>query len=124
MKPLKYLIYFSFIILLSSCQRIIDEKYKQEQQENYVNPYKGIYVGTYAGQENGSLKIEVYKSGTCSITRSIGNQTEVITSSVNNNGAFNGYVNTNGFALLGNLETKSGTWKNQNLSGNWSVVKQ
>ena len=37
------------IILISmvSCERILEERRSQNEQENYVSPYKGIYVGNY-----------------------------------------------------------------------------
>lgn len=117
-----------FLLLISvltiSCSQIIDNYYENEAQENYTNPYQGKYVGSYSGDESGSLTIIVEKKGYCRIIRTLGGNTLETNSFVNDNGAFNGYVNTNDFALLGNLQSKKGNWKNQTLTGNWNVVKQ
>ena len=57
-----FLIIFSFIFI--SCEQVIDNYWENKERENYTSPYIGIWIGTYSGNENGIIKIEVLKSGT------------------------------------------------------------
>ena len=63
-----FLIIFSFIFI--SCEQVIDNYWENKERENYTSPYIGIWIGTYSGNENGIIKIEVLKSGTCNVTLS------------------------------------------------------
>jgi len=124
--------YFKFLMiaslfLLSSCSEIIDNVHQNQEQENYVSPYMGKWVGTYSGEVSGTLIMNVTKSGGMEVTRTVNsNVEEVYYTSLQGaaNGALNPAPSPKGFILYGSLQTKSGSWKIQNWSGSWSVTKQ
>lgn len=123
---MKYSLFFFASIFLSlfSCQQILDARYEEEIRENYTSPYMGKWVGTYSGQGSGNLIINVAKSG--SISGTYGQDGEILISSVLDNGALLP-VNSNDpnfFILYGSLNDKKGTWKKNNLQGNWTLTKQ
>jgi len=106
-----------------SCDQIIDNYYEQQAQENYTSPYMGKWVGTYTGQGNGNLIISVAKSG--SITGNYGPNNEMILSSVLDDGSLIPVISeTPLFVLSGSLIHKKGTWKNGNLTGEWTLTKR
>ena len=123
-----FLIIFSFIFI--SCEQVIDNYWENKERENYTSPYIGIWIGTYAGNEIGIIKIEVLKSGTCNVTLSDFNYNikEIFYGNVNDYGAFNSvFSQKTGFKLFGNLVLKdnsgSGTWTMGNFSGTWQAKK-
>lgn len=80
------------------------------------------------GDGNGSLVLIVNKSGVVEVTRISNNGVQEVFYS-NLLGGGSGSLNpstspTSQFTLYGSLETKSGTWKQQNWNGTWSVTKQ
>ena len=121
----KIILFISILIVLNSCQQIIDNYLENQQQENYTNPYKGKYIGTISGNLNGGITFEVVKSGSVTITRTIDGKSETFYASVNHYGAFQEVMGSvDVMKLYGNLETKKGTWKQGSLSGSWIVDKE
>ena len=114
------------ILTLISCQRIIDNNREEEVNENYVSPFKGVYKGNYSGDEVGSLTIEVAQNGYISVTKvsQFSTENSFVSGMVRDDGALQSVTLQSGFTLLGNLKTKSGTWKMGDWVGNWSVTKQ
>ncbi|QNS42734.1 hypothetical protein H0S70_08660 [Chryseobacterium manosquense] len=114
------------ILSLISCQRIIDNLREEEANENYVSPFKGVYKGNYSGDEVGSLTIEVAQNGYISVTKvsQFSTENSFVSGMVRDDGALQSVTLQSGFTLLGNLKTKSGTWKMGDWVGNWSVTKQ
>lgn len=115
------------LFLLFSCTEIIDEHYKDVAQENYISPYMGKWVGSYTGDTSGSLVLNVNKSGHMEITRMVNNNVqEVYYTDLlgGGSGSLNPSTSPTGFTLYGSLQTKSGTWKQQNWIGSWSVTRQ
>jgi hypothetical protein len=116
-----------FVILsLISCENILDDAQRKKEQENYTTPFMGKWSGNYTGEQNGTLFLNVSKSGSIEVTRSSGGSQEVFYTSLLGGGS--GSINntspsSSGFELYGNLESKSGTWKMGGQKGNWSVAK-
>ena len=107
----------------TSCDRIIDNYYEQQAQENYTSPYMGKWVGNYTGQGNGTLIISVAKSG--SITGNYGPNNDMVLGFVLDDGALTPVISeTPIFTMYGSLNTKKGTWKNGDLTGDWTLTKQ
>ena len=114
------------ILALISCQGIIDNLREEDANENYVSPFKGVYKGNYSGDEVGSLTIEVAQNGYISVTKvsQFSTENSFVSGMVRDDGALQSVTLQSGFTLLGNLKTKSGTWKMGDWVGNWSVTKQ
>lgn len=112
--------------ILTSCDQVLDNYWERKAQEQYVSPYKGIYKGTYSGDEVGTITIEVAKSGNTSLTKTsqFGTDDSFSSGKVMDDGSLYSVRLQSGFTLLGNLNTKSGTWKMGEWNGNWSVLKQ
>src|ERR1700750_2655689 len=95
--------YFKFLLivpllLLSSCRETEDHN----PDENYVSPYMGKWVGTYSGELNGTLILNVSKSGSMEVTRTVNNNVEEVYSASlqpNESGAINSSVSPKGFVL-------------------------
>jgi len=111
---------------MTSCDQILDNYWNRKAKEQYVSPYKGIYKGTYSGDEVGTITIEVTKNGNISLTKTsaFGTEDSFSFGTVMDDGSLNSVRLQSGFTLLGNLNTKSGTWKMGEWKGNWSVLKQ
>lgn len=123
MKLKNLLPFFIMLLSLASCDRIIDNYYEQEAQENYTSPYMGKWVGNYTGQGNGTLIISVAKSG--SITGNYGPNNDMVLGFVLDDGALTPVISeTPIFTMYGSLNTKKGTWKNGDLTGDWTLTKQ
>lgn len=114
------------ILTLISCQGIIDNVREEDAAENYVSPFQGVYKGNYSGDEVGSLTIEVAQNGYISVTKvsQFSTENSFVSGMVRDDGALQSVTLQSGFTLLGNLKTKSGTWKMGDWVGNWSVTKQ
>ena len=114
------------ILTLISCQGIIDNLREEEANENYVSPFMGVYKGNYSGDEVGTLTIEVAKNGYVSVTKvsQFGTENSFLSGMVRDDSSLQSVTLQSGFTLLGNLKTKSGTWKMGDWIGNWSVTKQ
>lgn len=121
-KNKKIVALFYLLISFTSCQRIIEQAEFNREQENYTSPYQGTYSGTFTGDETGKFTLQVSKSGTVSGIRS---EVDPFYGGLQDYGAlFNVQSPTSGFTLNGSLQSKSGTWKVGNLTGNWTVTKQ
>jgi len=60
----KKLFYNIFLLMsLFSCERIMDNYWKEQERKNYTSPYMGTWTGTYTGDERGTFTLEVSKSG-------------------------------------------------------------
>ncbi len=83
----------------------------------------GYYSGSYTGDISGSLTVTVRKDATVEVTRSTaGNPDTYVTSLVMS--SFNGVSQSpQGFMLIGNMQTKKGTWQQGNLKGTWAITK-
>lgn len=120
--------YLALVLLLgfTSCSHIIDEIDRDREEENYTTPYMGKWQGSYTGDENGTLTMNVGKSGSVEVIRTSGSFQETFYTALAGGGS--GAISTNsgsssGFVIYGSLESKSGTWVKGNLKGSWSVVK-
>ena len=110
-------------ISLQSCQQIIDQAEENKAQENFTSEFMGYYSGSYTGDISGSLTVTVRKDATVEVTRSTaGNPDTYVTSLVMS--SFNGVSQSpQGFMLIGNMQTKKGTWQQGNLKGTWAITK-
>ncbi len=117
---------FVFILLLNSCERIIEQNQFNNEQGNYTSPYQGTWYGNYSiSGANSTFVLKVFKAGNIEVTRNTCNTSETFYGQVLNNGALSSvYSQSSGFALYGNLNVKNGTWKQNDLSGNWTITKQ
>lgn len=126
---------FTFLITLfslTSCKQISDNYWERKAEESYVSPYKGNYIGTYSGSDQGTLRIAVSAKDFVEVTRSSSKNDFKETFEGGMTGAsFNGLQSrTSGFALLGNLiaspqNTYSGSWKmGEGNSGTWTLKKE
>lgn len=132
-KNLLILIFAIFLgLTLNSCDRISENYRKEKEIENYTSPYKGLWTGSYSGDENGTLKIEVFKAGNLEIVRTLNNSqySETFYGSITDYGAFNSTKSqSSGFTILGNLLSQNntdptGTWNKNNEAGIWQLKKQ
>ncbi|MGI9650890.1 hypothetical protein [Chryseobacterium sp. RLHN22] len=123
---MRLILIFILIISLQSCERIIEQNRFNSEQENYTSPYQGTWYGAYTGSSaNSTFSLKVYKAGNVEVIRSSGNTSETFYGQVLDNGSLTSlYSQSSGFTMNGNLNTKSGTWQQGNLSGNWTVSKQ
>lgn len=120
--PIYLLVALSFTVI--SCGRIIDGYLEEKAKERYTSPFMGKWVGTYTGDESGSLSITVAKSG--QISGVYGPYNDEIFNSVSDDGVL-GAISSNNpmfFYFHGNLITKKGTWRRSNLKGEWTITKQ
>ena len=123
MKPKSLLPFFIVLISLASCDRIIDNYYEQQAQENHTSPYMGKWVGNYTGNEAGTLIITVSKGG--EIMGNYGQNNEGLASYVYDDGTLQPVIsNSYTLILYGNLKDKKGTWKNKDKQGTWTLTKQ
>ena len=117
------------ILSLVSCQQIVDTYYENHQNDNYVSPYKGTYLGSFSGDDNGTLKIEISAKDGVNITKhsNISNADDIFTSSLNGSHLSGNASPNSGFRLVGDLvsqtKTFSGTWVQGNFKGNWTITK-
>lgn len=121
-----------FLFGLSSCQQILDNYWDRKAEENYVSPYKGIYVGTYTGSDQGTLRLEISAKNFVEVKRVSTTNTFNETFEGGMIGSsFNKVISrTSGFTILGNIisspqNTYSGTWKiDEGNSGTWTLTKE
>ncbi|QGN21432.1 hypothetical protein [Elizabethkingia anophelis] len=115
------------LFMFVSCDQIIDfynERSKDEVAKKYTSPYMGVYVGSFSGRMSGDLVLSVSKDGYVRGTRTSMNITDDFLGGVGDAGALQSVISTQtGFTLYGNLSSMSGTWKQDNWSGTWTVVK-
>ncbi len=114
------------LFTLCSCQQIIDNYWERKEEENYTSPFKGKYIGSYNGDEIGTLVLEVDKKGYVTVTRNtvIGVNETFVSGVIQDIGALQAVKSQSGFTLLGNINAKTGTWKLEHWQGSWTVVKQ
>jgi hypothetical protein len=123
MKRISVLLMIISLLTFQSCEDVVDEIYKNKEEQNYVSPHRGKYTGTYTGDSAGELIINVSEKGSVEITRTSLNSNESYYT-----GLINASFNTtnkapSGFMLIGNLNSKMGTWEMGSLKGNWTVKK-
>ena len=119
----RFLFLFFLFSVFNSCQDILDESYKKEMNELYTSPYMGKWAGSFNGQESGSFSISVAKNG--NISGTFGSNSELIYGAVLDNGALLPLKsNSSALILYGSLLSKDGSWKQNDLSGIWTITKQ
>ncbi|WP_435524616.1 hypothetical protein [Chryseobacterium indoltheticum] len=123
MKRISAVLVLISLVTLQSCEEVVDEIYQNKQEQNAVSPYRGNYTGTYTGDVSGNLIINVSEKGTIEIIRNTLNSSESYIT-----GFINASFNTtnrapSGFMLIGNLNSKMGTWEMGSSKGNWTVKK-
>lgn len=123
LKILPKALLLAFVIVLQSCDHVIDQIHENEQEQNYISPYRGNYTGTYTGDLNGNIVIKVSDKGSVEITRIAVNAQESYMTGLINSSFSTTNKAPSGFILLGNLESKAGTWEMGNLKGTWNVTK-
>ncbi|KMQ64225.1 hypothetical protein ACM39_17010 [Chryseobacterium sp. FH2] len=121
-KKIKFFTLLIALISFTSC----DEINRNREENNYVTPYKGKWVGSYTGDQSGTLVLNVGEKGGIEGVRTSMEFQETFYTAMQGGGS--GALSTmspspSGFILYGSLETKSGTWKMGALKGNWAVVK-
>lgn len=118
----KILIACTFLSM-QSCEHILDQAEEKRAQENFTSEFMGYYKGSYTGDLSGSLEVNVRKDASVQVIRSTaGNPDTYITNLIMS--SFNGVSQSpEGFMLIGNMQTKNGTWKMGNLKGTWSITK-
>lgn len=118
----KILITCTFLSM-QSCEQILDQAEEKRAQENFTSEFMGYYKGSYTGDLSGSLEVNVRKDASVQVIRSTaGNPDTYITNLIMS--SFNGVSQSpEGFMLIGNMQTKNGTWKMGNLKGTWSITK-
>lgn len=80
-------------------------------------------MGSYNGDEQGSLVISVQKSGTFS--GNYGANNDIVLGTVQDDGIVTSVVSqTPQFLLSGSLVLKKGTWRYQEKKGSWTLTKQ
>lgn len=111
------------LLSMQSCEHILDQAEEKRAQENFTSEFMGYYKGSYTGDLSGSLEVNVRKDASVQVIRSTaGNPDTYITNLIMS--SFNGVSQSpEGFMLIGNMQTKNGTWKMGNLKGTWSVTK-
>lgn len=111
---------------LYSCRYILDEQTKREEIESYISPFRGTWVGTYAGDQSGELKIDVAKNGYTSVTKTSQNiiENSFISGMVRDDGILQNVSLKSGFTLFGNLKVNKGTWGTTSANGTWTLVKK
>jgi len=72
-----FLLLFLISGVLFSCEDILENKRLKEEQDNQTSPYMGRWVGTYTGSENGNLVLDIKKSGSVEVIRTINNTQDV-----------------------------------------------
>lgn len=119
----KTILFLTVLLAITSCDRILDNYWKQKEEENHTSPFMGRWIGTYNGAKAGTLTIEVFKSG--NITGSLGRTETDLASYVYDDGTLQPVMsNTLTFTLYGNLKDKKGTWKDKDQQGTWTLTKQ
>lgn len=126
MKYIKVFLFCVFTLAISgSCENILDNVRSKEEQQAQTSPYMGRWIGSYSGDENGSLVLDIKKSGSVEVSRSSGGMQDTYFTSLSGGASFFNTPSPNsGFTLLGNMDTHSGTWKMGNSNGSWTVTKQ
>lgn len=114
------------IVATVSCDRIWEEKQKNDAYDNYTSPYIGTWIGAVDGVTNGKLTIMVSKNGYVNGTVEYEGHTDRIGGAVQDNGALQSMysVDKAGFNFYGSLKDRRGTWKRNDKSGGWQVTKQ
>ncbi|AZI33171.1 hypothetical protein [Kaistella carnis] len=131
MRIYKFIILFALFSLFS-CQQIVDNYWERKAEENYSSPYKGVYIGTYSGSDQGTLRIEISAKDFVEVKRmSTLNAVNETFEGGMIGASFNQVKSrTSGFTILGNVisspqNTYSGTWKiDEGNSGTWILKKQ
>jgi len=114
----KYLFIIMALLSVLSCEAY----WERQAMKNYESPFKGNWVATYTGDEEGTFILEVGNSGSIFGTR---NTDDYLGGKVLETGALLGLTSpTTGFMIQGNLITKAGNWKIGELSGSWTIEKQ
>jgi hypothetical protein len=111
------------LLSMQSCEHILDQAEEKRAQENFTSEFMGNYSGSYTGDVSGTLTLNVRKDASVQVIRSTaGNQdsyeTHLVMSSFNTTAK-----SPQGFILIGNMQTKKGTWEMGNLKGTWSITK-
>ena len=122
-KPFTTLFLLTAFFSFQSCDEMVDEIHKNKEEQNCVSPYRGKYTGTYTGDSAGDLIINVSEKGSIEITRASLNSNESYYT-----GLINASFNTtnkapSGFMLIGNLNSKMGTWEMGSSKGTWTIKK-
>lgn len=131
MRIYKFIMLFALFSLFS-CQQIVDDYWERKAEENYSSPYKGLYIGTYSGSDQGTLRIEISAKDFVEVKRM---STLSAVNETFEGGMIGASFNqvqsrTSGFTILGNVisspqNTYSGTWKiDEGNSGTWILKKQ
>ncbi|MDP9954556.1 hypothetical protein J2X97_000193 [Epilithonimonas hungarica] len=120
---IKITLTLSILFAITSCDQITDNYWQQKEEENHTSPFMGKWVGTYNGNEVGTLTLDISKNG--NITGSLGRTEVDLASYVYDDGTLQPVIsNTLSFTLYGNLKDKKGTWKDKDKQGTWTLTKQ
>ena len=120
------------ILSFTSCQQLIDNYWDRKAEESYVSPYKGVYVGTYSGSDQGMLRIEISAKDDVQVKRvsTTNSFSETFEGGLIGPSFNKVQSRVSGFTVLGNIlnsppNSYSGTWKiDEGNTGSWSLKKE
>lgn len=78
--------------------------------------WKGYYDGDFKGTINMYVNKQGYVNGQFN--------SEDLSGLILSDGSMLNTQSSSGFILQGNLKSKNGVWKKQNLTGTWHITKQ
>lgn len=131
MKVYNYILLLT-VLTFSSCQEVMDNYWERQEENSYLSPYKGIYVGTYTGSDQGTLRIEISDKNLVYVTRvsTVNAYTENFEGGMIGP-SFNRVISrTSGFTILGNVTATGvnkyeGRWEmNPGNTGTWTLNKE
>ena len=124
----KKLFYSIFLLMiLFSCERMIDNYWKEQERKNYTSPYMGTWTGTYTGDERGTFTLEVGKSGYMKrVTRTSGTfYEEQSMGCVLHDGTLQQvYSGDSKFMIQGSLRFGKCEWKKEGQRGTWVATRR
>jgi hypothetical protein len=106
---------FLFVLImniLAACEQVLDDVRLKEEQAAQTSVYMGRWVGSYTGGENGTLILDVKKSGSVEVIRVINGVEDRYYTTIFSGASLQVTSSPNsGFTLYGSMETHNGTWK-------------
>ena len=110
--------------IFTSCEEVLDDVRLKEEQAAQTSVYMGRWNGSYTGSENGTLVLDIKKSGSVEVIRVINGVEDRYYTTIFGGASLQVTSSPNsGFTLYGSMETHSGTWKMGSNSGTWTVSK-
>ena len=120
------------ILSFTSCEQLADNYWDRKAEENYVSPYKGVYVGAYSGSDQGTLRIEISAKNYVQVKRvsTTNSFSETFEGGLIGPSFNKVQSRVSGFTVLGNIlntppNSYSGSWKIDDANlGTWTLKKE